>query len=62
MDIYTKREWNALERAYNYCNLNSLDDDCIYKAINKYKALRELSEDKQEEVYNYLVKRLGFDR
>lgn len=49
-----------IERAYNYCNLNSYDDDCIYKAIYKYKALRELNDNDIETIYNILRDRLGF--
>lgn len=57
---FTKAQYNAIDKAYNYCNLNSEDDDCIYKAINKYKALKDLTEDQQDKVYNILANRLGF--
>lgn len=50
----------AIEKAYNKANLNSEDDDCIDIAINKYKVLRELSEEEKEKVYEEISKRLGF--
>lgn len=56
----TNKVLKAIDKAYDYCNLNSQDDDCIWKSIYKYKALRELTEDQQEEVYDLISKRLGF--
>lgn len=56
----TNKVLKAIDKAYDYCNLNSTDDDCIYKSINKYKALKELPSEKQDEVYEIIAKRLGF--
>lgn len=52
----------AIERAYNFSNLNSEDDDCIDMAINKYKVLRELNKEQKEKVYEEIAKRIGFMR
>ena len=49
-----------IDKAYDYANLNSEDDDCIWKAIYKYKRLRELNEEQQQLVYDLLAERLGY--
>lgn len=51
---------NAIERVYDYCNLNiGEDDDCIYKSIYKYKVLRELEQERIDEIYDEISSRLG---
>ena len=50
----------AIEKAYNKANLNSEDDDCIYKAIYSYKILRELEQKEIDSIYEDISKRLGF--
>lgn len=50
----------AIEKAFNYANLNTEDDDIIYKAIYKYKILSSLDEKEIDEIYDYIAERLGF--
>lgn len=50
----------AIERAYNYANLNSEDDDIIYKAIYKLKVLKHLDYNFIEAIYNYIADRMGY--
>ena len=52
----------AIEKAYNYCNTHSDNDDCIWMSIYRYKALRELSEENKEEIYDILSIRLGYNK
>lgn len=56
----TNRQMVAIDKAYHYCNLNSEDDDCIYKSINRYKALRDLDNKQKDIIYEIIAKRLGF--
>lgn len=56
---FTKVQYNAIAKAVDWANLNTDDDDCVWKAINKYKALRDLSEEQQATVYDLIVERLG---
>ena len=49
----------AIERAFDRCNLEGEDSD-IYNQMYKYKAIRDLPEDQQGEIYNKLAARLGF--
>jgi len=49
----------AIKRAINKINL--LGDTCdIYEILYSYKALRDLSEEEIDEIYNYIVEILGF--
>jgi len=43
-----------IQKAVDYANLNAEDDDIVYKAINKYKVLRELDDNKKDMVYNMI--------
>lgn len=49
-----------IDKAYDWANINSEDDDCIWKAINKYKRLRELNDEQQRLIYDLLAERLGY--
>lgn len=49
----------AIERAFRRCNLEGVDCD-VYKVLYSYKAIRELSDEEVEEIYDNLVERLGF--
>lgn len=49
-----------IQKAIDYSNLNSDDCDIIDKAINKYKALRELPETQKEEAYKTISNALGW--
>lgn len=51
-----------VQKAIDYSNLNSDDCDIIYKAINKYKALRELPEAQKEEAYETISNALGWGK
>lgn len=53
----------AIERAFNMMNSSGDDEDLdIYKYMYRYQAIRNLPNDKFEEVYEYLASRLGFNR
>lgn len=49
----------AIERAIDRINLIGSGCD-VYKILYQYKAIRELSDDKIEEVYDWVVHVLGF--
>lgn len=49
----------AIEKAFNKANLIGEDAD-LWGIIYGYKALRELSDEEQETIYNDLADRLGF--
>lgn len=51
-----------IQKAIDYSNLNSDDCDIIYKAINKYKALRELTDNQKDEVYEIISNALGWGK
>ena len=51
----------AIERAFNKCNLIGTSCD-VYKVLYSYKAIRELSESEIDEIYDYIVERLGFTK
>lgn len=55
----TKAVEKAVEKAFNRLNIIGTDAD-IYSVLYSYKALRELSESELDEIYNELVRRLGF--
>lgn len=49
----------ALQRAFDRCNLEG--EDCqIYNILYQYKAIRELPEEKIEEIYDEMAANLGF--
>lgn len=51
----------AIERAFDRCNL--IGDECdIYSVIYSYKAIRELSDEEVDKIYDYIAKGLGFSR
>lgn len=49
----------AIERAIDRCNLEGTDCD-VYRILYQYKAIRELPEDKVDEIYDRVTKALGF--
>ena len=49
---------NALERCFERCNLIGENVD-IWAQMMRYKALREVSEAKQEAAYLHIATRLG---
>lgn len=51
----------AIERAFNKANLIGSDCD-IYKILYSYKAIRELTEEEIDRIYDYIVERLGFTK
>lgn len=57
---FNKQILKAIQKAVDYCNLHSEDCDVIYKSIYRYKALRELSEDQQDEIYDIISVSLGY--
>lgn len=54
---YNKEQ--AIQRAYDNCNLIGIDADA-YKEINKYSILRNLSQIEKDNIYDIIVKGLGF--
>lgn len=51
----------ALQRAFDRCNL--IGENCdIYSVLYQYKAIRELPEDRLDEIYREFAKALGFCR
>ena len=50
----------AIEKAFKKANLIGEDVD-LYKVIYSYKALRELSQNEIEQIYDELAERLGFN-
>lgn len=51
----------AKQRAFDRLNLTE-GEVFIYREIYRYKAIRELPEDKIDEIYEELAERLGFCR
>lgn len=51
----------AIQRAFDRCNLEGEDTD-IWNMMFKYKAIRDLPEEEQEEIYNDIAFGLGFMR
>lgn len=50
---------NAIERAIDRCNL--IGDGCdVWAIMYQYKAIRDLSSEQQDEVYDHIVTVLGF--
>lgn len=49
----------AIDRCFDRCNLIGSDCD-VWGQMMRYKAIRELPEDQQEQVYDWLVHDLGF--
>ncbi len=52
---------DAIQRAFDRCNLEGEETD-IWNMMYKYKVIRELDEEKQEEIYNDIAFSLGFMR
>lgn len=50
-----------IQRIFDRCNLEGENCDVI-KQMYRYKAIRELPEKEFDELYDYLVERLGFTR
>lgn len=50
----------ALERAFDRCNLEDGKNCDIYAILYRYKAIRELPEEKIDEIYDQFAKGLGF--
>lgn len=49
----------AIDRAFDRCNLQG--DECdIYSVLYRYKVIRELPDEKLEEIYEDIASRLGF--
>lgn len=49
----------AIEKCFERCNL--IGDDCdVIKVMFQYKAIRELTEEEFDNVYDEIVERLGF--
>lgn len=49
----------AIEKAFDRCNLEG--DECdVYAVLYRYKAIRELPDDKIDQIYDEMVERLGF--
>lgn len=50
-----------IERIFHKCNL--IGEDCdVIAVMMRYKAVRELPENEFDELYDYIVERLGFTR
>ena len=49
----------AVRKVIDRCNLIGTDCD-VYAVMFRYKAIRELQEAEQDEIYNVVVKALGF--
>lgn len=58
--IIPKKAARWLQAATDHANLNSDCDDCIWIAINKYKALRELDAQQKDFIYDSIASSLGF--
>ena len=53
--------WSASERIFHKCNL--IGENCdVIAVMMQYKAVRELPEKEFDELYDYIVERLGFTR
>lgn len=51
----------ATQRVFDRCNLEGEDTD-IWNMMFKYKVIRDLSDEQQEEIYNDIAFGLGFMR
>lgn len=49
----------AIQRAFDRCNLEGEDCD-IYSILYQYKAIRELPDEKIDEIYEDMAVNLGF--
>lgn len=49
----------AIERCFDQCNLIGVSCD-VWGQMMRYKAIRELPEKEQDQIYNNLVRSLGF--
>ena len=49
----------AIDRAFDMCNLIGEDVD-IFSIMYRYKALRELSDEELDRIYDDIADRLGF--
>ncbi len=49
----------AIEKCFDRCNLIGIDCD-VYEQMMRYKAIREQSDEEQDQIYDDLVHRLGF--
>ena len=50
----------AIERAFNNCNLSENESINIYEEIRKFNVLKELPKEEIEIIYNQIAERLGF--
>lgn len=50
-----------IEKAFDKANLQGEDVD-LWEIIYSYKAFQNLTDEQQEELYDYLAERLGFTR
>ena len=50
----------AIERAFDTCNLLGGESLDIYAVLYRYKALRDLPENELNEIYEQIAERLGF--
>lgn len=49
----------AIQRAFDRCNL--IGEECdIYSVLYRYKAIRDLPDEKIEKIYDDIAERLGF--
>lgn len=53
------RKETAIQNAFDKANLIGENVD-VYAIIYSYKTLRDLPDDEIDEIYQYLVERLGF--
>lgn len=51
----------SIDKCFDRCNLIGEDVD-IWHEMNKYKVLREASEELRDEAYDYIAGRIGFLR
>ena len=49
----------AIDRCFDRCNLIGINCD-VYEQMMRYKAIRELPEKEQDQIYDNLVRGLGF--
>lgn len=50
----------AIERAFDACNLLGGESLDIYAVLYRYKALRNLPKNELDEIYEQIAERLGF--
>lgn len=60
MVVIPRKAMNFYDKIYDYANLNSESDDCIWDAINKYKATRELTAEQRLFLYDIVASRMGW--